>query len=109
MGSRRGRKTGTRGWAAPGRLLLRGSWALIGMALVSSRAAAQTAPFPALPPEPVVASSPDPGAPESPTGVAPGANVTDDAVSVDVSERPPSRTVRVEYKMIAEAKRVVTW
>ncbi len=68
--------------------MLRGSWALIGMALVSSRAAAQTAPFPALPPEPVVASSPDPGAPESPTGVAPGANVTDDAVNPRALTRP---------------------
>ena len=37
------------------------------------------------------------------------ADVTEDAVTLEVSEPPPSRTVTVEHKVIAEAKRVVTW
>jgi len=37
------------------------------------------------------------------------ADVTEDAVTLEVSEPPPSRTVTVEHKDIAEAKRVVTW
>jgi ribosome maturation factor RimP len=36
-------------------------------------------------------------------------DVADDAVTLEVSEPPPSRTVTVERKMIAEGKRVVTW
>lgn len=37
------------------------------------------------------------------------ADVTEDAVTLEVNEPPPSRTVTVEHKDIAEAKRVVTW
>jgi ribosome maturation factor RimP len=37
------------------------------------------------------------------------ADVTEDAVTLEVNEPPPSRTVTVEHKVIAEAKRVVTW
>ena len=37
------------------------------------------------------------------------ADVTEDAVTLEVSEPPPSRTVTVDRKDIAEAKRVVTW
>jgi ribosome maturation factor RimP len=37
------------------------------------------------------------------------AGVTDGGVTLEVSEPPPSRTVSVEHKVIAEAKRVVTW
>lgn len=37
------------------------------------------------------------------------ADVTEDAVTLEVSEPPPSRTVTVEHKLVAEAKRVVTW
>ena len=36
-------------------------------------------------------------------------DVTDDAVTLEVSEPPPSRTMTVEREMIAEGKRVVTW
>jgi len=35
--------------------------------------------------------------------------VREDAVTLEVSEPPPSRTVTVEHKAIAEAKRVVSW
>jgi len=37
------------------------------------------------------------------------ADVTEDAVTLEVNEPLPSRTVTVEHKVIAEAKRVVTW
>jgi len=37
------------------------------------------------------------------------ADVTEDAVTLEVNEPPPSRTVTVEHKQVAEAKRVVTW
>jgi ribosome maturation factor RimP len=37
------------------------------------------------------------------------ADVTEDAVTLEVSEPPHSRTVTLEHKVIAEAKRVVTW
>ncbi len=37
------------------------------------------------------------------------ADVTEDAVTLEVNEPPRSRTVTVEHKVIAEAKRVVTW
>ncbi|HEX6532525.1 MAG TPA: ribosome maturation factor RimP [Nitrospira sp.] len=37
------------------------------------------------------------------------ADVTEDAVTLEVSEPPHSRTVTVDHKDIAEAKRVVTW
>jgi ribosome maturation factor RimP len=36
-------------------------------------------------------------------------DVTDDSVTVEVSEPPPPRTVRLEQNMIVEAKRMVTW
>ena len=36
-------------------------------------------------------------------------DVTDEAVTLEVSEPPPSRTMTVEHKSIAEGKRVVTW
>jgi ribosome maturation factor RimP len=35
--------------------------------------------------------------------------VTDDSVTMEVSEPPPPRAVTLEQKMIGEAKRVVTW
>jgi ribosome maturation factor RimP len=35
--------------------------------------------------------------------------VTDDSVTMEVSEPPPPREVTLEQKMIGEAKRVVTW
>ena len=35
--------------------------------------------------------------------------VTDDALTLEVSEPSPSRTVTVDHKGIVEAKRVVTW
>ena len=35
--------------------------------------------------------------------------VTDDSVSVEVSEPPPIRSVTLEYRVIAEAKRAITW
>ena len=35
--------------------------------------------------------------------------VTDDYVTMEVSEPPPSRTVTIEHKIIGEAKRMVTW
>jgi len=37
------------------------------------------------------------------------ADVTEDAVTLEVNEPPPSRTVTVEHKQVAEAKRVVSW
>jgi ribosome maturation factor RimP len=37
------------------------------------------------------------------------ADVTDHAVTLEVSEPPPSQTVTLEHNYIAEAKRVVTW
>ena len=37
------------------------------------------------------------------------AGVTDDSVTLEVSEPPPQRAVTLEQKMIAEGKRVVTW
>ena len=36
-------------------------------------------------------------------------DVTDDSVTLDVSEPPPPRSVTVEHRKIGEAKRVVTW
>jgi ribosome maturation factor RimP len=36
-------------------------------------------------------------------------DVTDDSVTVEMSEPPPPRTVRLEQNMIVEAKRMVTW
>jgi ribosome maturation factor RimP len=35
--------------------------------------------------------------------------VGDDAVTLELSEPAPSRTVTLEHKVIAEAKRAVTW
>jgi hypothetical protein len=72
MASRRGRTAGADSSAACGRLALQACWALIGVALLSTAAAAQTAPFPALPPEPppAPANSPDAGA--GPPDIAPG-------------------------------------
>ena len=37
------------------------------------------------------------------------AGVTDDSVTLELSEPPPPRTVTLEQKLIGEAKRVVTW
>jgi ribosome maturation factor RimP len=36
-------------------------------------------------------------------------DVTDDSVTLDVSESPPTRSVTLEQRKIGEAKRVVTW
>lgn len=36
-------------------------------------------------------------------------DVTDHTVSLEVSEPPPPRSVTLDHKVIAEAKRVVTW
>jgi hypothetical protein len=35
--------------------------------------------------------------------------VTDDSVTLEVSEPPPERTVTLEQKWIGEAKRLLTW
>jgi ribosome maturation factor RimP len=35
--------------------------------------------------------------------------VTDDSVTVEVTEPPPERTVTLEQKLIGEAKRLLTW
>ena len=35
--------------------------------------------------------------------------VSDESVTLEINEPPPSRTVTLEQNMIAEAKRVVTW
>jgi ribosome maturation factor RimP len=35
--------------------------------------------------------------------------VTDEAVTLEVADPPPSRTLTVGYRTIAEAKKVVTW
>ena len=35
--------------------------------------------------------------------------VTDDSVTVELSEPPPPRAVTLEHRVIGEAKRVVTW
>ena len=37
------------------------------------------------------------------------ADVTEHTVSLEVNDPPPPRTVTLEYKVINEAKRVVTW
>jgi ribosome maturation factor RimP len=36
-------------------------------------------------------------------------NVTDDSLTLNVSEPPPTRSVTLEYRQIGEAKRVVAW
>lgn len=96
MASRRGRTAGTDWTAAWGRLALQVSQAFVCVTLLSTTVAAQTAPFPQLPPElppelpAVPAGSPDAGSrpPDSASGEPTGATQAGDASDLGVTSRP---------------------